>query len=74
MKRWALCIVYVSEAVDAAVLDAISSTVKDQVNSNSWILHSFRDIAYNRTSFYIAGITNEVLTSALSLCRKSFDL
>jgi len=83
-QKFTLCIIYVSEAVREPVLDIISSTVQipcierstttSSLRSRCFLLHSFRDIIYNRTSFYIAGDSAAVKESALSLCRKAFEM
>ena len=76
MRRGYLCIVYVSSARPTVLRDltaalALSSAPKSDVS----LAHSFRDEAYNRTSFYLLANDAAGLTSpAVSLCRRAFEL
>jgi hypothetical protein len=62
-----VCIVYVSEGVREPVLQQLRSVINPAA-----LLHSFRDITYNRTSYYLSG--PDMLTQALALCQKAFQL
>lgn len=70
--RYSRCIVYVSEAANVSVLEKLSQTLLGC--DHSWLLHSFRDTVYNRTSFYIAGDSLPVQNAALNLCKEAFSL
>jgi glutamate formiminotransferase len=68
-KNSTLCIIYVSEASNTSNLDALKLSI-----GSCSLLHSFRDVTYNRTSFFLAGQYPDVRASALELCRAAFQL
>ena len=73
-KNSTLCIIYVSEASNTSNLDALKLSIAQKDNGNCSLLHSFRDVTYNRTSFFLAGNYPDVRASALELCRAAFQL
>ena len=78
-KNSTLCIIYVSEASNTSNLDALKQSLQSpkfggRGEGNSSLLHSFRDVTYNRTSFFLAGQYPDVRASALELCRAAFQL
>eukprot|EP01035_Chromulina_nebulosa_P037056 gene37056-49998_t len=73
-KNSTLCIIYVSEASNTSNLDALKLSIAQKAKGNCSLLHSFRDVTYNRTSFFLAGNYTDVRASALELCRAAFQL
>jgi len=77
-NTFTLCIIYVSEATNQSNLEALKQSIDqkskfpDSNQRKAWLLHSFRDITYNRTSFFLAGRYADVRVSALELCRTAF--
>ena len=71
MSGCLVCIVYVSEAMRHSVIDGLKSVV------SSSVFHTFHDITYNRTSFYLMAKNNDsVEEEAINLClaaAKSID-
>jgi glutamate formiminotransferase len=56
-----LCIVYVSEAARPHIIDKLMSSV------SHCLIHTFKDVTYNRTSFYLLK-PNTVEDAAVDLC------
>ena len=75
MSKLSLCIVYISEAIKTPVLDILYSRFNNEGSSVGYfLLHSFKDVQYNRTSFYIAGITPSVVEAVRKFCADAFLL
>lgn len=76
MRRGYLCIVYVSSAKPTVLNDLTATlSLSSAAAADVSLAHSFRDEAYNRTSFYLVANDAAGLTSpAVSLCRRAFEL
>jgi hypothetical protein len=64
-----LCVVYVSEALRPTVISEICAVALSKRN----FVHSFKDVTYNRTSFYFTGM-EDIINSALDLCDSAIAL
>lgn len=74
MRRGYLCVVYVSCAKPSVLSDLTAGLSLSSAAEVS-LAHSFRDEAYNRTSFYFISKEATQLTSpAVSLCKRAFKL
>ena len=69
-----LCVIYISEASSSTCLNHLTNIAKNLVGAK--LVHSFKDITYNRTSFYLLGHINnpEFNKSALQLCSEAYKL
>jgi len=69
-----LCIIYISEASSSTCLNHITNLAKNLIGAK--LVHSFKDITYNRTSFYFLGHINnpEFNKSTLQLCSEAYKL
>jgi len=65
-------VVYVSEGLRSMVLASLSKTASE---SGSLLAHSFVDVTYNRTSYYLVNRSGpELVASALTLCKAAYEL
>ena len=67
-KNFFLCIVYVSEGSREAICNSLLQSAEIQ---SAVLAHSFRDVVYNRTSFFFVG--EEVASSAFEFCKVAFQ-
>ena len=61
-----LCIVYVSDGIRGNIIRQLKEVV------NHGLIHSFQDITYNRTSFFLIGPNN--VTDAINICKNAYSL
>lgn len=66
-----LCIIYISEALNPYIIQQLTSLAA--VEGKVALAHSFRDLAYNRTSFYLLSRGPEFIEPALNLCSYALD-
>jgi glutamate formiminotransferase len=68
-----LCILYLSEAVNNAVITRISSEILAYSSREVKLAHVFQDMKYGRTSFFIVGNTPQMIQPALAFCKTAFE-
>jgi len=66
-----LCIIYVSEAVNNHLLQRLASFLS--IEGKIALAHSFQDVSYNRTSFYLLSRESEYIEPALELCKHALE-
>lgn len=66
-----LCVIYISEALNPHIIQNLASLAV--MEGKVSLAHSFRDLAYNRTSFYLLSKGPEFIEPALRLCNYALD-